>query len=134
MFDLKVQTTLDLVQEFLRLARYQEIRGAGPPLRPACCAPAPLGATGGFTELHSYHLANPRQLSTVIGMANTAVFTERLEVRLRPDQKERLDLTASILNCDVAALVRLAIDNMFEEMQDIRRREARWQEQIAAEY
>lgn len=67
-------------------------------------------------------------------MANTAVFTERLEVRLRPDQKERLDLTASILNCDVAALVRLAIDNMFEEMQDIRRREARWQEQIAAEY
>lgn len=60
------------------------------------------------------------------GMANTAVFTQRLEVRLRQDQRERLDLTAELLDCDVAALVRLAIDNMFYDMDEMRRRDSTW--------
>jgi len=70
-------------------------------------------------------------------MANTAVsngrsmFPIRLEVRVRPDQKDQLDELAGILNCDVAALVRLAIDRMFEELQEAETREAKWQEQIA---
>lgn len=65
-----------------------------------------------------------------IGMAQTAVFTERLEVRLRTDQKEQLAIIADALHCDTAALVRLAIDNMFEDMEDIKRRDARWQKRL----
>lgn len=66
-----------------------------------------------------------------IRMAHTAVFTERLEVRPRIDQKNQLDELSSVLTCDIAALVRLAIDRMFEELETNRKREAKWQEQIA---
>jgi len=70
-------------------------------------------------------------------MAQTAVtngrsvFPIRLEVRLRTDQKNQLDELSDVLTCDVAALVRLAIDRMFEELADNRKREAKWQEQVA---
>ena len=64
-------------------------------------------------------------------MPNTAVFTERLEVRLRPDQKERLDLVAGLLDSDIAALVRLAIDNMFYDLDEQRRRDSSWQQAVS---
>ncbi len=64
-------------------------------------------------------------------MPNTAVFTQRLEVRLREDQKERLELIAGVLDCDVAALVRLAIDNMFHDLDEESRRDASWRKAIS---
>lgn len=64
-------------------------------------------------------------------MANTAVFTERLEVRLRADQKERLEFIAGVLDSDVAALVRLAIDNMFHDLDEHSRRESSWRKAIS---
>lgn len=71
-----------------------------------------------------------RRLCTAIGMANTAVFTERLEVRLRPDQKERLEFIAAALDTDVAALVRLAIDNMFYDLDEQSRRDSSWRRAV----
>jgi len=63
-------------------------------------------------------------------MPNTAVFTQRLEVRLREDQKERLELIAGALDCDVAALVRLAIDNMFHDLDEQSRRDESWRKAV----
>ena len=59
-----------------------------------------------------------------------SVFPIRLEVRLRSDQKDQLDELSGVLDCDVAALVRLAIDRMFEELEDNRKREAKWQKAV----
>lgn len=83
------------------------------------------------------HLVYALALCTVICMAQPAVtngrsvFPIRLEVRLRTDQKDQLDELSDVLDCDVAALVRLAIDRMFEELETNRKREAQWQEQVA---
>ena len=76
-------------------------------------------------------MATRRRLCTVIAMAQTAVFTERLEVRLRPDQKERMELIASVLDCDVAALVRLAIDNMFYDLNEESGRDSSWRKAVS---
>lgn len=90
----------------------------------------PRWLAGGFTERVRCDLGSRRPVCTVAWQANTAVFTERMEVRLRTDQKERLAVTADALGSDVAALVRLAIDNMFYDMDEIRRRDASWRRAV----
>ncbi len=56
-----------------------------------------------------------------------AAFSERVQVRIRPDQRERVEELAAVLGTDLSAIVRLAIDRMFEELEDNKQREARWQ-------
>jgi len=42
-----------------------------------------------------------------------------------------MELIASVLDCDVAALVRLAIDNMFYDLNEETRRDSSWRKAVS---
>lgn len=45
-------------------------------------------------------------------------FTERLELRLRPDQHKRLTALAAVCDVPVAALARQAVDDLLARMEE----------------
>ncbi len=59
-----------------------------------------------------------------------SAFSERVQVRIRPDQREKVEELAGILNTDLSAIVRLAIDRMFEELEETKQREVAWQRAV----
>ncbi len=73
------------------------------------------------------HMAN-QHLDHADG--NGSGFSQRVQVRIRPDQRERVEELAGILNTDLSAIVRLAIDRMFEELEETKQREVAWQRAV----